>query len=212
MARKGREPWSSRIIVENCLAFDIASLVRAGVFRAKPGSLCSTVWKNSDGQETFRAYFWMEMTADGRTLLHISHGVPSSVPLMHHARSETIEIAQTPLRFGPRPWFLCPGVHNNAPCRRRVRILYFPPNAGRPARLGCRKCLNLIHRSAREHDNRLDALLRLSPEEFEKVLTGNNLRKALLAVRASFVQVERLKQKIARYALARKHLPESMNH
>jgi hypothetical protein len=200
MARKGRAPWSTRLIVEDCLAFDIAILVRSGVFRAKPGTLCSTVWNNSDGQESFRAYFWVELAASGKTLLHISYGVPSSVPLMHYARFVTLEIAQTPLYFGPRPWFLCPGVHNDAPCRKRVRILYFLPNTGR---LGCRKCLNLIHRSAREHDKRVDALLRLPIEEFRSTLQNNTMRLGSLAFRAGRVLRRRLEKKAARYSQSR---------
>jgi hypothetical protein len=193
MARRGRQRWSNRIIVEDCLAFDIANLVRAGVFRAEPGILCSTVWRNPEEQDIFRAHFWVEMNASGKTLLHVSYGVPSSRPLMQYAQNEIVEIMQTPLYFGPRRWFLCSGVYNNAPCRNRVRILYFRPNTGR---LGCRKCHNLIHRSAREHDKRIDGLLRLPPEEFRRVLISGTMRQKLLAVRASTVFCERLRKKL----------------
>jgi hypothetical protein len=197
MARKGRAPWSTRLIVEDCLAFDIANLVRSGVFRAKTGSLFSIKWKNRDGQETFRAYFWMESTASAKTLLHVSHGVPSSVPLMHYARTQSIEIAQTALYFGLRPWFLCPAVHDNIPCRRRVRFLYLPPNAHH---FGCRNCHNLIHRSAREHDKRVDALLRLPIEEFRAILRDDTIRLGSLAFRAGTILQRRLEKKAARYS------------
>jgi hypothetical protein len=200
MSRRGRERWSTRPLVEDCLALDIANLVRASVFRARPGTLCFTAWKNPSEKEIFCAYFWVELTASGNTFLHISYGVPSSRPLMQYAQNQIIEIVKTQLHFGPRPWFLCPGICNNAPCRNRVRILYFPPSAGG---LGCRKCLNLIHRSARQHDKRIDALLRLSPEEFGRVLTDANIGKALLAVRAGIIQIERLRQKAAKYAFAK---------
>src|SRR5216683_7020214 len=163
MSRRGRQPWSNRLLVEDCFCLDITILVRSGVLRAKLGTLYSTAWSNTSEQEILKARFFVELTANGKTLLHISYGVPSSLPLMHYGQSESVEIVQTKLTFGPRPWFLCPGTYNKAPCRRRVRILYFLPNT---YRLGCRKCLNLIHRSAREHDKRIDALLKLPISEF----------------------------------------------
>src|ERR1700719_590888 len=131
MARRGRERWSRRLLVEDCLAFDIAKLVRAGVFRARPGTLCSTAWKNAAEQEILCAYLWAELTANGRTLLHVSSGVPSSRPLMHYAQNQIIEIVQTQLYFGPRLWILCPDMHNNSPCRRGARILHFSPDSRR---------------------------------------------------------------------------------
>jgi hypothetical protein len=197
MARKGRAPWSRRLLVEDCLTFDIAKLVGSGVFREKPRTMCSSSWTGTDGQEIFRAYFYVELTASGRTLLHMSYGVPSNLPLMHYARSATIEITQTPLHFGPRPWFVCPGMRKNAACRKRVRILYFTPDK---CHLGCRTCLNLIHRSAREHDSRVDALLRLPIEEFRATLQDNTMKLGSLAFRAGRVLRRRLEKKAARYS------------
>jgi hypothetical protein len=97
MSRRGREPWSNRLLVENCLAFDVATLVRAGVFREKAGTLCSTAWKSPSDQEILGAYFYVELTANGKTLLHISYGVPSGRPLVQYGQSESIEIVQTKL-------------------------------------------------------------------------------------------------------------------
>ena len=195
MSRRGREPWSTRLLVEECLAFDIVRLVRAGVLRAEPGTLCSTEWKNPNEQVIFCAYLWVELTADGRRLLHVSSGVPSSRHLAHYAQSPPIEVVQTPLHFGPRPWFLCPGVYRNAPCRNRVRILYFPPGS---SRLGCRRCLDLIHQSAREHDARLDALLRLPTGELREALREDALRLVLLGIRVRRVLQRRLEKKAAK--------------
>jgi hypothetical protein len=105
MARKGRKRWTTRIVVEDCLSFDIANLMSEGVFRAKRGTLCSSVWRNQEEQEIFRAYFWVELNASGKTLLHVSYGVPSSRPLMQYAQNEIVEIVQTPLYFGPSGGF-----------------------------------------------------------------------------------------------------------
>jgi hypothetical protein len=169
--------------------------VRAGVFRAEPGTLRSSVWRNPEEQEIFRAHFWVELNASGTTLLHVSYGVPSSSPLVHYAQNEIVEIVKAPLYFGLRRWFVCPGVYHNDPCRKRVRILYFPPSA---RRLGCRKCHNLIHRSAREHDSRVDALLRLPVEEFRARLQSNTLQLGSLTFRAGVVLRRRLEKKAAR--------------
>jgi hypothetical protein len=123
---------------------------------------------------------------------------------MYRAQNQTVEVVQTPLHFGLRRWFLCPGVHHNLPCRNRARILYFPPNRNR---LGCRKCLNLIHRSAREHDKTIDSLLQLSPEEFRKVLATGSIRQRLLAVQASVVMFDRLQKKAKKLSSTRRQLP-----
>lgn len=197
MARTGRERWSNRLLVEDCLPFHIARLVRAGVFRAKPRTLCSSSWGNDGEQEILCAEYWWDGTASGRTFLHITYGVPSRVPLIHSGQSATIEIVRTQLHFGFRPCFLCPGILTDGVCRQRARILYFSPDL---RRLGCRKCLNLIHRSAREHDARIDRLLRLPPEEFREVLASGTISQQLLAVRASTVLLQRLLKKTAKYA------------
>ncbi len=204
MARRGRERWSNRVVVENCLSFDIANLVRAGVFRAKPGTLWSTAWNSSRDQEIWRAEYWWELTSGGQTPLHVYYGSQNGRPLMHHAQNQTVEIVETPLHFGPRRWFLCPGIHNNAPCRNRVRILYFSPNA---CRLGCRKCHNLIHRSAREHDSRIDALLRLPIEKLRATLQDDAMRLGSLTFRAGRVLRRRLEKKAARYAFLSQKQP-----
>jgi hypothetical protein len=205
MARRG---WSRRLLVEDCVAFDIANLGRAGVFRARPGTLWSTAWKNAAEQEILCAYFWVELTTNGRTLLHVSSGVPSGRPPMHYAQDQIIEIVQTPLYFGPRPWFRCPGALNGVPCLKRCRILYFPPGLGR---LGCRRCLYLIHKSTRQHDKRIDALLKRTPLELQRDLLDGNTRQKLLAVQASAMFLQRLRKKAAHYCSLRQTPPPTVN-
>jgi hypothetical protein len=61
-------------------------------------------------------------------------------------------------------------------------------------------CLNLIHRSAREHNARIDNLLRLPPEKFREVLAGGTIGQQLLAVQASTVLSQRLQKKARKYA------------
>lgn len=106
----------------------------------------------------------------------------AAVRSCNYGQSESVEIVQTKLKFGPRPWFVCPGTHHGAPCRRRVRILYFLPST---YRMGCRKCHNLIHRSAREHDKRIDALLKLPINEFRDALHHDVMKLGSLAWRVN---------------------------
>jgi hypothetical protein len=47
MLGRGRKRWSTRRIVEDCLALDIAKLVRSGVFRTQSGVLSYISWLNS---------------------------------------------------------------------------------------------------------------------------------------------------------------------
>jgi hypothetical protein len=66
---------------------------------------------------------------------------------------EPVAIVRTPCRFGgSRPWFVCPGVVDGIPCRRRVGKLYGP---GRY--FLCRHCYGLAYQSQREqaHDRAL---------------------------------------------------------
>ncbi len=51
---------------------------------------------------------------------------------------------------------------------------------------GCRICYNLTYRSCQEHDKRVDALLKLPPGAFGRIMESGNLRTSLLALKAAF--------------------------
>ena len=60
--------------------------------------------------------------------------------------TESVLLSWTPCNYGgQRPWFICPGVINGFPCRRRVARLYA---AGKY--FLCRHCYNLVYESQRE--------------------------------------------------------------
>jgi hypothetical protein len=190
----GRQRWSNRRIVEDCHALDIAKLVRAGVFRTQPGVLCSISWKDPSQKEILRANcFWHRCDA-GKVLLSIAFSGPDS---HKQIRPLSIKIAKGQLRFGPRLWFLCPGIcPNDIECRKRVRILYLTSDSNN---FGCRTCLHLIHRSAREHDGRIDRLLRLSPEKLTEILISGTLMQRLLAMRATCALAVKLRRKMSKF-------------
>lgn len=85
-----------------------------------------------------------------------------------------------PCYFGGRRWwFICPLVVNGRVCNRRVGVLYL----GGGKYFGCRHCYNLTYRSQKEHDSRVDALIK-NPEMFLSKLKDGDLRGSLLALKA----------------------------
>ena len=196
MVRRERGPWLRKLLVEDCRGLDISRLARAGVFRAETGTLCTTVWNDRTGREIYRVYFWLESTNASQSVLRVVTDARDAIGRRCGHNGQAIPIVQTQLYFGPRRYLLCPGVRDNIPCGKRTRILYLPPNAHQ---LRCRTCHNLIYRSAKKHDARIDKLLRLPPEEFREVLASGSIRQQLLAVRASAVLLQRIQRKAARY-------------
>ena len=63
--------------------------------------------------------------------------------------AEPVRLTCTPCNYGgQRPWFVCPGLRNGMPCRRRIGKLYL---AGKY--FFCRHCHNLAYESQREDDS-----------------------------------------------------------
>jgi hypothetical protein len=91
---------------------------------------------------------------------------------------------------GVRYWFICPLVIDGKPCRRRVAKLYLPPGG---KYFGCRHCYNLTYRSCKEHDKRVDAIVK-NPKLLRAYLGGNNLKGLMLAWKAE----QKLMQKLNR--------------
>lgn len=184
-----RTKRSDRLCVEDCLSFDIAGLVRDGVFRVSPGTPWAWYWKDESGHEIFRLSYWLETSATGKLVLRVVNGVPT---VFTRRLDDTIEIAETRLHFGPRKWFLCPRCPYGIPCRQRVRILYIRPGE---RSLGCRKCHDLVHMSAQKHDKRLDPLLKHDPAEFARMLASDNFTEQGLAIRAIAVLIRRARKR-----------------
>jgi len=192
---------AKRLTVEECLALNISDLARAGVFRTEPSIPCSIQWTDPSGKEIRRLPFrYLGANGDDLALrfVYIVAGEPSGAQV---TVDETVKVTTTRCHFGGRRyWLMCPFVWNGIACRKRVRKLYLPPGAHH---FGCRACYNLSYESAQTHDKRLDALLRLPPDEFGRVLTSDNLRHGLLALRAGAVLLRRLRKRAARNRLFR---------
>lgn len=86
----------------------------------------------------------------------------------------------TPCYFGGRRWwFICPLVVNGRVCNRRVGVLYL----GSDKYFGCRRCYHLTYRCQKEHDSRVDALIK-NPDMLLSRLNDGGLRGSILALRA----------------------------
>lgn len=176
----GERSWK-RTIVEQCRSLDAAKLARDGVFarRGYAGDAWKLAWTNGLGEQTLALIYWLESVSHDDLVLHLYERVwPDG---RKTSFGEAIRLAKTRPNFGgQRWWFICPLTVNSVACGRRVQKLYLPPD-GRY--FGCRTCHDLTYRSAREHDSRVDALLK-NPYALKAALESKDNHKAFLAMKA----------------------------
>ena len=145
----GRRPWSNRLCVEDCLALD---MLVVKYLMSEPSGWNVYRWPLMSDPVPEIGYRVAIKANDGATLV-----VRYTVRLngTQFPMEYSIRTTQTSCRYGGRRfWFVCPAVKSGIPCAKRVRKLYLPPG-GRV--FGCRPCYRLTHRSAQQHDKRVDA-------------------------------------------------------
>lgn len=143
MKRRGRRSLG---LVEDALKLDASDMRRLGVFRS--GAFGQLTWDMTWGQNQSRLAKADYLTTETGLILSFKDSFRSF--------QKTIAVAQSECFFGGyRRWFLCPCGGPSGRCLRRVRCLYLPAWANE---FGCRHCHRLIHRSAHEHDARVDEL------------------------------------------------------
>jgi hypothetical protein len=193
----GRKRWTTRLTVESCLALEVGDLVRAGAFEVEPGTRCSTTWNDNAGVPISSITFRVLPDYSGALAIHFDHQMPATSCMPARIQRQIVQIAVTRCNFGGmRHWFRCALPKNGYPCKRRVRVLYSTP---REKLFGCRQCHNLTYRSAQQHDQRIDRLLKLPAAEFNQFLENGTYRQKLLAVRASTVLLLRMQRKALRF-------------
>jgi len=167
----GRRRWTTRLTVEDCLTFDAAALLRAGVFSSPYGSHCECRWENASDQVL---RFTITEAPGVAMALGFDYVVTDADSVAPGQRVRyMIQVTSTRCRFGGRRfWFRCPLTRNGVPCRKRVRCLYLPPGA---AFLACRECFNLTYKSAQQEDKRVYRLARV-PELLSWALRCNDFR------------------------------------
>ena len=185
----GRWRWSIRTTIEECRYLGITEMARAGIFRKGPGSFWTSRWANADGQDEASLGYRVTSTPGGGLALRLTYTITDSTTGGKAPLEYAVEIIATPCHFGGvRYWFRCPLVRNGVPCGGRVGRLYLPPG-GRY--FGCRTCYNLTYRSAKEHDKRVDALVK-NPELLLSHLKGGNIKGSLLTLKALLKIEEKL--------------------
>jgi hypothetical protein len=133
----GRPSGSGRDKVEDHRSIDVNELQRKGCL--KPGWSGSWEWTR-DGERIA----WIDLRA-ADDVLRLSYSVSLNGGAREQVR-ETVRLARVSCRFGgTRPFFICPGLANGAPCGRRVTRLYGPG-----LYFSCRHCYGLAHTSQSE--------------------------------------------------------------
>jgi hypothetical protein len=154
--------------VEECRAVDLAELVRS----RDPAPGASGVLRWFRGDEAVASVGYELVTAPGGPAVRFRYtwtaGRADPLPVVFDVGLERADLP----RGGWRWWGRCPLARDGVACQRRVKKLYLAP--GSPY-AGCRVCHRLAYTSSREHDRRVDALLR-DPNALAR-LTGN-LRQA----------------------------------
>ncbi len=164
-------------LVEDALKIDARDLRHLGVFRT--GAFGQLTWDLTWGQgqsQLAEANYW---TTETELILDFKDNDRSF--------RQSARIVQQDCHLGGfRRWLLCPYRGSVGVCFRRVRCLYLPAWANE---FGCRNCHRLIHRSAHEHDARVDRLrknidlLEATVNDQSGTLSAN-LRRQRLATKA----------------------------
>ena len=131
----GRTGWKGK--VENCRSIDVNRLSKEGCLR--PGYRVGWAW-TVDGEQV--ASIGLRATADE---LILNYRVCRNGEDWTDVE-EAVPLARSPCRFGGmRSHFVCPGVKNGRPCRRRVTKLYLGGQY-----FLCRHCYDLAYASQSE--------------------------------------------------------------
>lgn len=169
----GRQPWSDRLTVEECISLDIEKMSEAQVFRKGIDHFYTCRWTNAVGKEVASIGFWLKSGQAGNLSLQMSYAITDSSN-DKASFDYPIELTNTPCGFGGiKYWFLCPLAVDSKPCRKRVGKLYLPPGT---KYFGCRHCYNLTYRCQKEHDKKLDVLKKLPYSELIRRMQIRDIR------------------------------------
>jgi hypothetical protein len=186
-----------RMTVEQCSHLRITDLLHAGLFRTKIGTWGSCCWTDQRGKRIRKIVFRLLKDSAADFVLQVRQDVGNALPTPLNVSEQMIRITSTRCHFsGKRHWLHCPNVKNGIPCGRRVGVLYLVPGGKVCA---CRFCLNLTYSSVRQHDSRLDKMVRLSYEQIMRILVSGSPTERLLASRAVSLIRRKYERKLAKF-------------
>jgi len=175
-----RQPWTTRLLVEDCKVLDISDIIHAKGFKEsvreeeKGPTLSEAIRAMAQGED-------FESPEPPMPSIDIAYSYVDPLTGERDDLDYKIRLTATEPHYGGRRfWFLCPIWIGDKPCQRRVGKLYRPPDE---RYYGCRHCYNLTYRSCRIHDKRIDALVR-DPARLEAWMEGDKPRRSLLAIQA----------------------------
>jgi hypothetical protein len=145
----GREPWTSRLTVENCpIQLSAVELHRLGVFRAPLGITGTLSWRStSDDSLLGKVKYEIRSDSHGGRTICIPRQVLNFDGSLQMVNGQTLRLTTTrPHWGGERFWFRCE-------CGRRSGRLYLPTGE---TVFRCRPCYELTYRSAQEHNTRAE--------------------------------------------------------
>ncbi len=175
--------WNKKTTVEDCRSLGIKDLKRLGILRQGVSyGYWPISWVNAEGETVASIGLWAEWEpgGPGRVRLSYSIGRPGEEK---ESLDYSVRLEATPCNYGgERYWFVCPLVTNGCACLRRVGKLYLPRGG---KYFGCRHCYNLTYRSVQEHDKRVDALMRLPPEQLLAMARSADIGSSLLFLKTA---------------------------
>jgi|tagenome__1003787_1003787.scaffolds.fasta_scaffold19798274_1 hypothetical protein len=167
----GRKPWSTRLCVEDCPTLSIRVAKAAGLLDALPGTRFPAMANDIAMSLQIEHHLWPRLHLWLRLYVEFN-------ATLHPLPPQRIDLSVTQCHFGGcRDWFCCP----MPGCNVRVAMLYMLPGG---SHFACRACLNLTYRSVKNHDKRVDALVRGSMHELRVHLNAGDgrARIALTAI------------------------------
>lgn len=160
----GRDPYAYTATVGECRTLDVNKLKG---YTRQPGTRFRWVWWPVDGsKDDPSASITIHVEGDPwerAEAFRLKFTVTDHWTGEERDHDYRVPLEYTPCHLGgDRPWFRCPGVVNDKPCRRRCAKLHLPP--GEDLFL-CRECYNLGYQSSRtSHDPVKQAELRYRRE------------------------------------------------
>jgi hypothetical protein len=177
----GRQSWSNRITVEQCISISTAWLNRYGYFDGLRSGRIE--WRNASGEVI--SSIGIEVLAANESIEQDYLRLYYTITKNHSEENTDLDykvfLASTRCNFGGRRfWFLCPLSVNDRPCQRRVGVLHLPPGGNY---FGCRNCYNLTYKCQKEHDSRIDKLV-ADPGLLARISKGGNPTRSFWALKA----------------------------
>lgn len=177
----GRRSYSDRWTVEECKSITTKFLNEHDYFT---GGIRWGGMSWNQGGETTGSIGFVVSTVEGDEYINFQYTQTDRYTGEKANLDYRVRLTWTHCHFGGRRWwFVCPLVVDGHVCNRRVGVLYL----GNGKYFGCRHCYHLTYRSQKEHDKRIDVLVK-NPELLLSRMKGEdgNLRGSLLALKAYF--------------------------